>query len=171
MGAQHTRCLWPVQVKSALDPYWLNQVTYKRDEILDVNADFKHDYYTYFWADQPGDEAEARDKAFPYSAVAIYPRRQNPRISAQKGGFTLHGSREPLEDWYRNILENSSARGARGRRVKPQHLLVHPFTLTRGALDDAETYLEMAGVNEYTLFPELSGLCQYLSRRFEKHLK
>ena len=154
-----------------LDPYWLNGLTCESQEILDVDADFEHDYFTYFWDDLPENEDEAKAKAFPYSVVAIYPRRQNPRISAQKGGFTLHSSRVPLENWYQNLLDNSPLRTKTGEKVVPEHLLVQPFTLTRACLPEAENYLEMAGVNEYSLFPELSGLCEYLKRRFDEHLK
>ncbi|HEX8338285.1 MAG TPA: FRG domain-containing protein [Pyrinomonadaceae bacterium] len=141
-----------------LDPYWLNSLMCKREEILDVYDDFEHDYFTYFLADKE------KLVDFPYPFAAVYPRRHNPRISAQKGGFTLHSSRRPLQDWYRGILR----RRPHGW-VQPE-LLLQPFTLPRTCLPEAETYLELAGVNEYTLFPELSGLCQYLKRRYERHL-
>jgi hypothetical protein len=145
-----------------LDPYWLNTLMCETDEILDVYDDFQQDYFTYFLAD--------KDKGveFPYPAVAVYPRRQNPRISAQKGGFTLHSSRQPLEDWYKSQLEQSPIREV---HPPPTELLLQPFSLPRTCLEEAETYLELAGVNEYTLFPELSGLCQYLKRRYERHLR
>jgi hypothetical protein len=145
-----------------LDPYGLNKLMCGKDEIFDVDDDFEGDYFTYFLAD------EDKREECPYPAVAVYPRRQNPRIAAQKGGFTLHSSRQPLEDWYQDILKRSPVRS-----VSPPltDFLLQPFILRRASLADAEDYLELAGINEYTLFPELSGLCQYLKRRYERHLR
>lgn len=145
-----------------LDPYWLNTLMCNRDEILDVNDDFAHDYFTYFLAD------EDKRVEFPHPAAAVYPRRQNSRIAAQKGGFTLHSSRQPLEDWYQSVLDRSPIRNVSPPQTE---FLLQPFPLPRACLEEAENYLELAGVNEYTLFPELSGLCQYLKRRYERHLR
>jgi hypothetical protein len=148
-----------------IDPYWLNERTCGRDEILDVYDDFNHDYFNYFWADLKN------SIDFPHGPAAIYPRRQNPRISAQKGGFTLHPDRRPLEELYQidqmdgPLPQNMAGPPRAGVR------LLQAFPLPRTCLADAEIYLELAGVNAYTLFPELSGLSTYLKRRYERHLR
>ena len=39
------------------------------------------------------------------------------------------------------------------------------FELTKDMLESAKDFLELAGVNEYSLFPDLDGLQRYLKER------
>jgi hypothetical protein len=75
--------------------------------------------------------------------LAIFPTMQNARIFAQKGHFTIHGALEkPLED------------------IAPECLTRIP--LPAAALGEARTFLHLAGLNEYSVFPDIDGLARYL---------
>jgi hypothetical protein len=133
-GTQTSGAVW------FLDPYALNELSCREQEILDVKDDFQYNYFQYFL------EPPERRMQPPGDVIAIYPRKQNPRLFAQKGGFTLHASDRPLNELY------------------PQ--CVTKFVLSRSCLPDAERFLELGGINEYSLFPELGYLSQYLKRRY-----
>jgi hypothetical protein len=126
-----------------LDPYELNKETCGKDEILDLNDDFRHDYFTYFITDQREIEE------FP-EAVAVYPNRRNSRILAQKGIFTIHKEQKPLDVSFQRY--------------------VRKIVFKRDALTGGERFLELCGINVYTLFPELPGLCEHLKDRYKEHL-
>jgi hypothetical protein len=120
-----------------LDPYALNSQMFGRAEVLDVRADLKHTYFDYFV--EPKATPEWRD------VVAIYPQRRSGRLSGQLATFTLHTSSTPLEE------------------LKVPGLC--RFTLAAGARADAERYLRLAGINDYSLYPDLDGLARLLRRR------
>jgi hypothetical protein len=126
-----------------LDPYALNAQAAGRPDILDVETHLAADYFEAFI--QPG----GRGKLPPGPALAIYPRRQIARLASQHGLFTLH-----LEDQY-------------GRR--PLEDLEEPW-LTRirldgAALPEANRFLKVMGVNDFSMFPDLDGLSRYLRKR------
>jgi hypothetical protein len=122
-----------------LDPYLLNAQTCRQEEVLDIDADFPHNYFEYFIAD---------DKVpFPGDAAAVLPRRGNIRLASQRGLFTLHNSREPLENRYSNCLRK--------------------FELRADSAAAAKRFLRLAGTDEYSLFPDLDGLCRHLKGRYE----
>jgi len=83
------------------------------------------------------------------------PRFNNPRIIAQQGWFSLHrfSSRSkrfvPLE-------ENPKTRA---------HL--HEFKIQEQFRKEILRSLDRHGINARTLFPDLSGLCQYLNWRHD----
>ena len=123
-----------------LDPYTLNFQTCKNPEILDVDADFHATYFDYF--------IKAKDPTPPEwdTAVAIYPRRQNPRLASQHGVFTLHSKRTPLEEADLPGLTR--------------------FRLTAEGTDGARQLLKVFGINDFGLFPDLDGLSRLLRERF-----
>jgi hypothetical protein len=123
-----------------LDPYSLNKLTCGQDEILDLDADFKNDYYGYFIDDA------LKGEAFPGNVIAIYPPRRNSRILAQKGVFTLHNHEQPLDTMYAQCIRR--------------------FDLSAEALDEAKRFLELSGVNDYAIFPDLEGLSRHLKKRY-----
>jgi hypothetical protein len=130
----------PVQTGAVwmLDAYSLNKETVEEEEILDLDADFSNDYFEYFIADDR--------VAFRGAAVAVLPHRSNLRLSSQRGLFTLHATEEPLERRFTHFLQK--------------------FELAGDSRRAADHYLELAGVNEYSLFPDLDGLCRYLKVRY-----
>lgn len=121
-----------------LDPYAHNQETCGIEEVLDVDADLKGDYFHYF--------VERKLEPRWKSAVAIYPCRRIPRLLGQSGVFTIHRELEPIE--------NTAGTG------------LSRFRLGAAALNDARRYLKVCGVNDFLLFPDLDGLSQLLRKRF-----
>jgi FRG domain len=130
----------PVQTGAVwmLDAYSLNKETAGEEEILDLDADFSNDYFEYFIADKPVE--------FPGAAVAVLPNRSNLRLSSQRGLFTLHASAGSLEGRFSHCLQK--------------------FELAGDSRRAADHYLELAGVNEYSLFPDLDGLSRHLKERY-----
>lgn len=118
-----------------LDPYRLNKSTTRDEAIWHPQTDFPHNYHHYFIADPK--------KKFPGAAIAILPNKASPRVLSQRAVFTIHRSPdEPL---------NSVCRPALTKIVLPKR-----------ALEGAKDFLRLAGVNEFTLFPDLDGLAQWL---------
>jgi hypothetical protein len=121
-----------------LDPYDLNQRTIKVEEVAYLSNDFSDDYLNYF--------IEQRSKSFgrfPASVVAIGGSSYAARMRSQRGVFTLHNEiQQPLEDIFPEV--------------------VHKIVIPEDAIEGAKQFLRLAGVNEYTLFPDLDGLSRYL---------
>lgn len=120
-----------------LDPFKLNEITTKRDEILHP-SDLKRSYDSYYIQKVEPLEGDV---------VAISPLRHNPRVSHQRAGFTLHDNlKRPLED-------------------------LHPEALTRIDIKaelrtEAERFLTLSGISEFSLFPDLDGLARELAREY-----
>jgi len=77
--------------------------------------------------------------------LAIFPTMQNSRIFAQRGHFTIHGAIEqPLEE------------------ICPE--CVTKIVLPVAALTEARAFLHLAGLNEYSVFPDIDGLARYLTK-------
>jgi hypothetical protein len=68
------------------------------------------------------------------------------RISAQQGFFTIHPDERPLEAVSKRWV----------RRIE----------IPDEALPGARRFLEVAGINEFAVFPDLQGLAQFLRRRY-----
>lgn len=68
------------------------------------------------------------------------------RIAAQKGYFTVHGSAEPMEKTCAPWL---------CRIAIPAH-----------AIEGAKSFLELAGVNQHSVFPDLEGLGRFLRAKY-----
>jgi len=83
---------------------------------------------------------------------ALLPPRAQRRIFAQKSVFTLHVvNTRPIEEIYPNCVKQ--------------------FNIPLNAKKEAEQFLELAGINEYTVFPDVDGLGRYLTKRHKIHLK
>ena len=66
------------------------------------------------------------------------------RISAQRGYFTFHSSAEPMEQECADYV----------RKIE----------ITAAAIPGATRFLESAGVNEYSIYPDLEGLAKHLRK-------
>lgn len=88
--------------------------------------------------------------------VAIYAKATHQRIVAQRGAFTLHGE-------YTGCLSKTSKEKGFGR-LKQIQIDVKKEHDANGWLDQ----LDQAGVNRSTLFPELSGLADFLRWKYKK---
>lgn len=118
-----------------MDPYELNHRTIRDESIWHPQTDFDHDYRNYF-IDDP-------KKKFPGAAIAILPNKTSPRVLGQRAVFTIHRSQDqPLDLVCKSALTK--------------------VVLPKRALDGAKDFLKLAGVNEFTLFPDLDGLAHWL---------
>ena len=100
--------------------------------------DYQHGYADYFI-----------DRASEFGApvAALYPLRHQPRVFHQRGGFTLHADlSRPLDEVEPDVA----------RRV----------LIPTAAQPGARRFLEMAGISEFTLFPDLDGLSRELAEFF-----
>lgn len=80
--------------------------------------------------------------------VAIYPRQRNARIHAQRGWFTIHGDEfVPLD-----TLDGHKA-------------FLLKVDLPFEAIPAAREFLEIAGINHYSLFPDLASLSLHLREK------
>jgi hypothetical protein len=82
--------------------------------------------------------------------LALYPIRRVDRLTTQGGYFTIHGNDiRPLE-----------------ALVPVRSNIWKKIVIPQEAIKDAESFLEMAGINDFTMFPDLDGLAQYLNRKY-----
>lgn len=134
-------CVW------VLNPYRLNECSEWGDDLVYppyLGWDEKRKtYYSY------GEllVEDGMDWDWP---VAIYPRQRTTRIHAQRGWFTIHGDRFLPIDGFRD----------RKRYLRKVQL---PLV----ALPAARIFLEFAGVNHYSLFPDLQNLSLHLREKHE----
>jgi len=129
-------CIW------ILNPKALNRKSLKLDAIVDATtSDF--DYYSLFIEEDP-----AKKKYQPFkNPISIYPLKSHPRLLAQNGVFTVHGTEiKPLNKIYRGCLKR--------------------FDIPKSVIPDAQRFLTMANINDFTLFPDLDGLSRYLMKRY-----
>lgn len=94
------------------------------------------------------DNPDFRDNSKP---VAIYPVRYNPRLVAQSGVFTVHGTEEVAIE---KVFDECP-----GGRIKK-------LLIDRGACASLSRDLTSLGISRGTLFPELSSLAGDLKRRY-----
>jgi hypothetical protein len=122
-----------------LDPYSLNSEQANTKFIIDVESHFEAEYFDMF--------IKPRDDVRPPvgTALAIYPRRQIARLASQHGLFTLHLDKNPLEDLEKPWLTR--------------------FRLSAPAVSEANRFLKVMGVNDFSLFPDLDGLSRFLRKR------
>lgn len=123
-----------------LDPYALNKETFGTESVEYLNATFEDGYEAYFI-----EERSRHFGRFPADVLAIASERSVARMRSQRGVFTLHRSlQQSLEAQF------------------PQH--VRKFEIPKAAISGARSFLRMAGINRYALFPDLDGLCRQLCR-------
>jgi len=98
------------------------------------------------WTQSKGSSAGEDGTDLP---VAIYGTSIHPRISAQKGCFTIHGIREePLSQL---VVDTRTLR---------------QYQVASVALDQIRLDLRMAGITYSTVFPDLDGLAMDLRAWF-----
>lgn len=122
-----------------LDPYELNQRSIGKDLLLHPTQ-LSADYRQYFI-----------DRTAPPdgNVVAIVPLRHHPRVISQQSAFTLHANlTAPLDELHPNCVTK----------------IVIPHAARR----DAETFLHLAGVTEFTLFPDLDALARLMKTKFQR---
>jgi hypothetical protein len=120
-----------------MNPYSLNKATVASETVWHPQTDLAGSYYDYFIADEP--------KTFPGSSVAILANRTTARVMAQRAVFTIHAN---LEKSLEEICPNAVTK-----------ILIPP-----DSIENARTFLQMAGVNHFALFPDLDGLGTWLRK-------
>jgi FRG domain len=84
-------------------------------------------------------------------SVALHPIRNNPRIVAQSGVFTIQGNTlDSLENEYNGELLEEK--------------ILKKIVLSEEIRNDVELYLKHSGINFFTLFPDLDGLSKHLNK-------
>ena len=120
-----------------LDPYDLNERTRNSPGLIEPS-------------DLPGTYAEYyldRTMTLGCDVAAISPIAHSPRVFSQRAAFTLHDNLEdPLET------------------LHPQYLTKVRIPAT--AYDDAWQFLHLAGISEFTLFPDLDGLAREIRHTY-----
>jgi hypothetical protein len=85
--------------------------------------------------------------------IAIFPKRSNPRIVAQRGTFTLHGCEEAPID---AVIQAATASG-----VEPS---ITRIDIDRAAVAGIRSQLHTLGVTKTALFPEPQSVAEDLKR-------
>ena len=118
-----------------LDPISLN--AYSRiKKVPQIPDDKDFNYRDIYWEKKP---------FAPSAPIAVEPIFLNDRILAQKGKFTIHGDDT-------NPIEVSCEKAA--KRI----------VLTGTSIQEALEFLEIANINEYSVFPDMSGIADYVRR-------
>ena len=112
-----------------LDPWALNKRSTKKSDLV-LTSDSYSDRYLY---------PAYRQKRIPRRPIAIVPPYNSPRITVQRGAFTVHGS------------------NPRGIDEQFKHALAK-IHLGREHCIQMRRELRHAGISEFTLFPDLDGL-------------
>jgi hypothetical protein len=126
-----------------LNPYSLNEKTWdNRDIILPryLGLDDDKEYWD-FGELLVGDGKWAWD-----GPVAVYPIQLGERVRAQRGWFTIHGNnRKPLEEQFPRLLWK---------------IVLEPKCVVDGL-----QFLEWAGFNKFSIYPDLDSLATLLRQK------
>ncbi|HEC59557.1 hypothetical protein LCGC14_0678100 [marine sediment metagenome] len=119
-----------------LDPFKLNQLEYGKQVIINPYINLERTYHEYFI-----DSSKSLDS----KVVAILPPQHTSRQSSQRSVFTLHSNIiKPLDEISTIALKK--------------------FEIPIDSINEAMSFLTLAGVNEFTIFPDLDGLARYLKK-------
>jgi hypothetical protein len=118
-----------------LDPYRLNRHTADSDDVKNISVSHDADYVAFM-------DLSAK----PSGAIATEGDSSLERIRSQSGSFTLH-----------------SELGRALEEICPAALSKHE--LSADQIPKALRYLELAGVDDFSIFPDLSGLATRIRKR------
>jgi len=122
-----------------LNPYKLNK---KHDDIeeylVNPEEDFSKQYHETYVA-----LCYDADISIAELPIAIYPRRSNDRIFAQRGLFTIHGKDE-------NALED----------MCPD--CTHRIDIPKSLVEKLRLLISNFGINKYSVYPDFKGLSDHL---------
>ena len=117
-----------------LDPFELNRRANGEPAVLNPYTDLNGTYQENFIEGS---------KELGAKVLAINPPQHSPRQSAQRSVFTLHGDPfQPLDE-----LDSTELRR---------------FDVPGESLQDGLSFLSLAGINEFSIFPDLDGLSRHL---------
>lgn len=154
-GARITPRIW------MLNPYLLNELACSDRDLIapDYLGCVRNPRVKRYYADAQQDRSYEKiliqdDPRFGWNCpVAIYPNQRVHRMHSQRGWFTIHGDDpRPLNQ----ILT-----------VKQKERMLRYLDLTPETVIDAREFLESAGINAYSLFPDLDGLSRELHSKYK----
>ena len=119
-----------------LNPYALNLRSKHGHVIKHPRSDYPFSYWDCFIC---------QTEKFPQPVAAISAPRITSRITAQASVFTLH----------RDLKKGLE-------RIAPR--CVEKIIIPKSAFEEAGHFLKLAGVTEFSLFPDLDGLARHLHR-------
>jgi hypothetical protein len=124
-----------------MNPYQLNKNYYNGEEIHLVDD-------LPFTCRDILDANHKKIEEYIRGPIAVLTHRDHPRIFAQKSVFTLHIRNYPaIEKMCRSCVKK--------------------IDIPLNTINDAEKFLFQAGINEYTLFPDLDGLGRWLTEWYK----
>lgn len=135
-----------------LDPWYLNEWSIKTNEILVYTDDDASPYLS----ENPFDEVDPDDDKDWQRPVAVMPTyKNNRRLAAQRGMFTIHGTlRKPLETML------PVAQDGKPRLVK--------IVISKKSIPTIQEHLRRTGLTDVVLFPELPSLALDMRRSWER---
>lgn len=82
--------------------------------------------------------------------IAVKCDNVNSRVKAQSGMFTIHGDEEEFAeiDIITNLLDKKSS--------------IYKIEISIEALDSIKEYLDITGIKDYTIFPDIQGIAAHL---------
>ena len=118
-----------------MNPLRINEISGKTNILKIPREESEFSYSGIYWNHKP----------FKASApIAIEPIFKNDRIMAQRGTFTVHHNDiKPIEDLFPDSIKK--------------------IILPNDAIPAAIEFLDLANLNEYTVFPDLAGIALYLN--------
>src|SRR4030042_4254560 len=120
------------------DPFELNKISYKESLIPNPNIDLEFSY---------NDAYLKKSKTPFYDPIVIIAPRTSDRLFAQKGLFTLQGTNfAPMN-----------------KNVTIGHCF-KSIEIPLDSINDAKMFLKFAGINDYSMFPDLDGLAKHLNK-------
>ena len=135
-----------------MNPYKLNEKYHKARDLFDP---LLLSYYESYEEEGESYSAlilygEATD-IFPWDApLGLYPVRRADRLTTQSGYFTVHGNdSRPIE-----------------KIVPESKKILKKIDLPKDAISSAFAFLDHAGINQFTLFPDMDGLSKYLNYKY-----
>ena len=124
-----------------LDPFKFNLKCQKSSEIFLFSDPHVDPYLPEIWSSD----------LLPEEPIAIQPVYKSKRIAVQKGTFTIHGGKKiPLEDMHE--LQDCLAK----------------IIINYREIDLIKAELQVAGITESSLFPELGGLSRELKEYWRR---
>lgn len=126
-----------------LNPFKLNERSYGAAVLLNPEEDMKPEYHESYAI--LCNDKKIKINKYP---IAIYPKRSNDRMFAQRGLFTIHGSvNKPFEDIAPGFIEC--------------------ITIPDILIDHLKKLLLNFGINKYSVYPDLKGLCDHLKQLYK----
>lgn len=119
-----------------LNPFELNWAMAREAVVLNPEIDLEGSYQEIFIEES---------KKLGSKVMAVNPTQTGKRLASQRGCFTLHADLfSPLENGTPSFLRK--------------------FPIPKEAVVEGVGLLKLAGMNEYSLFPDLDGLVRHLKR-------